>query len=241
MNSRLRIAGWLAVAGLTAAAFVSPSSVLASQPDQHKVTICHATPPDTAANGWKQLAADVASSGHLQGGHDTEHAADIIPPYSYYGYDFPGKNWDATGQAIYNNGCVDPTATTTTTTTSTSTSTSSTDSTTSSETTSSSTETSSSETSTTSTDSETTSTETTSSSTDSSSTSTASETTSSTTSHHTTTKAKGGDPTLPPTDTIGSSDTGSSSPSPVSLLLIAAAGLLAMVLVLTPSAKGRRR
>jgi hypothetical protein len=75
---------------------------------EHKVTICHAAPPDTAAQGWREIDVDIASSGYLRGGHQEEHDADIIPPYTYKDFSYPGKNWDAAGQAIYANGCAVP-------------------------------------------------------------------------------------------------------------------------------------
>jgi hypothetical protein len=103
---------------LAAALTAFSSAALATQPDVHKVTICHANPPDTAASGWQAQDVDIASSGDLQGGHQTEHAADIIPAYYYAptNYDYPGKNlttvWGGyTGAEILANGCAIPTAT----------------------------------------------------------------------------------------------------------------------------------
>jgi hypothetical protein len=81
------------------------------QPQHVPVTICHATPPDTAANGWQSITIDddaIVTSGH------TEHSADIIPSFSYWAKDshgvwtkqhFDGQNWDAAGELILNNGC----------------------------------------------------------------------------------------------------------------------------------------
>jgi hypothetical protein len=92
---------------------IGAGTALATKPNPaHKVTICHATPPDTAANGYVQLSVDVASVGYQHSGHETEHDADIIPPYEYTAADgntfsYPGKNFGA-GQAILNNGCVVP-------------------------------------------------------------------------------------------------------------------------------------
>jgi hypothetical protein len=68
---------------------------------QQHVTICHATPPDTAANGYVQISPSASGVYH---GHLQEHAADIIPPFLYSGQTY-SLNWDATGQAIWNNGC----------------------------------------------------------------------------------------------------------------------------------------
>jgi uncharacterized repeat protein (TIGR01451 family) len=72
------------------------------------VTICHATPPDTAAGGYVRIAPSVSGVYH---GHLREHAADIIPPFVYDGTTY-SLNWDSTGQAIWNNGCAVPAGTT---------------------------------------------------------------------------------------------------------------------------------
>src|SRR5262245_24945371 len=69
-----------------------------------KVTICHAT--GSASNPFVQNQPNVSPD--LQG--HTGHPNDIIPPFEYVDDDgntqqFPGLNWDAEGQAIYNNGC----------------------------------------------------------------------------------------------------------------------------------------
>jgi len=67
------------------------------------VTLCHATPPDTAANGYNEITTD--DDGALNG-HNDQHDADIIPPFNYYGGSFPGKNWTTEGEAILKNKCV---------------------------------------------------------------------------------------------------------------------------------------
>ncbi len=87
-------------------------------PQHVPVTICHATPPDTAANGWEKITVDddsiVTSSGHAD-----QHDADIIPAFTYWAKDdngvwsqqyFPGKNLDTTfsgisGSAILSAAC----------------------------------------------------------------------------------------------------------------------------------------
>lgn len=74
------------------------------------LTICHATPPDTAANGYVRISPSVSGVYH---GHLRQHAADIIPPFVYAGTTY-SQNWDATGQAIWNNGCVTPSSSTST-------------------------------------------------------------------------------------------------------------------------------
>lgn len=103
----------LALIGLVVVGTSVPA--LATKPPQHLVTICHATPPDTAAQGWVQITVDVASVGYKHSGHESEHDADIIPPYSYDDFSYPGKNWSEEGQAIWRNGCEVPGTTTTTT------------------------------------------------------------------------------------------------------------------------------
>lgn len=82
---------------------------------EHKVTICHATPPDTAAQGYVSITVDVASVGYQHSGHQDQHDADIIPPYSYtdaegHTFSYPGKG----DQSILANGCVVPDDPTTT-------------------------------------------------------------------------------------------------------------------------------
>ena len=60
----------------------------------------------------------IANNGDLQGGHlnhtgpvfPADDWGDIIPPYTYTDQSgneavFPGRNWDAAGQAIWQNGC----------------------------------------------------------------------------------------------------------------------------------------
>ena len=82
------------------------SAGVQSSPDpSHKVTICHATPPDTAEQGYNSIEVDVAAAGGQMSGHQDQHNADIIPPWSYGGTDFAGKNWDGAGQGIFYAGC----------------------------------------------------------------------------------------------------------------------------------------
>ena len=108
--------GWLAVASLVAASFV-PSALAG---DKTEITICHGT----GANGNPYVVnspainSSGAFAGELAAGHNDhigplwfdgiqETWGDIIPPYDYPPADFhyPGLNWTAEGQAIYNNGC----------------------------------------------------------------------------------------------------------------------------------------
>ena len=78
-----------------------------STPEDGHVTICHAT----GSGGFEQIAPSVSGvfRGHLasaHGGHGSSEA-DIIPPFVYQGVIYQ-QNWDAVGQAIFNNGCVNP-------------------------------------------------------------------------------------------------------------------------------------
>lgn len=73
-----------------------------AEPEHVEVTFCHATPPDTAANGYQELTTD--DDGVLSG-HAPQHSADIIPPFDYYDGHFDGQNWDTIGQAIWENDC----------------------------------------------------------------------------------------------------------------------------------------
>ena len=122
-GSRWVVLGWLAVTGLLGGAIVAPA-VLATPPaPEHKVTICHRT--NSNPNPYLIITVDIASAGHLHGGHDTQHLGpiweatlkgrhiewgDIIPPYSYGAFSYPGSNWTAQGQAIWANECRIPSA-----------------------------------------------------------------------------------------------------------------------------------
>jgi len=91
----------LAATGLALAAAGSAHAVAASQP------ICHATAPGK----YNLISPSIDATG-LKGGH-TGHADDIIPPFTYTNSagvltNYPGLNWNATGQAIFNNGCAVP-------------------------------------------------------------------------------------------------------------------------------------
>ena len=85
-------------------------------PVQKKVRICHRT--SSTNNPYVSNEPAIADNGDLQGGH-LNHTGpvfpeadwgDIIPPYTYVDKDgntqtFPGYNWSAEGQAIYQSGC----------------------------------------------------------------------------------------------------------------------------------------
>ena len=69
-----------------------------------KIKICHAT-PNGYDNGKKEVDEKSITEEGGHNSHDTggvDGRGDIIPPFT--GYD-DGKNWDATGQAIWNNKC----------------------------------------------------------------------------------------------------------------------------------------
>lgn len=85
-------------------------------PDSENVKICHRTNSNT--NPYNVVPPATAG---VANGHDTEHEGpiwdptlkaqgiewgDIIEPYSYNGVSYPGQNWTAEGQAIFNAGCV---------------------------------------------------------------------------------------------------------------------------------------
>jgi hypothetical protein len=229
--SFVRKVGWLSVASMLAVALLAPAAGTVMAAGQ-SVDICHGT--GSNSNPYIQESPSVqsggATEGELTGGHSNHTGplwfdgiqvawGDIIPPYHYApnNYDFPGLNWTAEGQAIFNNGCAIPTETTTTSTSTTDTSSTTTDT--------SSTTTESSSTSTTET---------------SSSSTTASTTTQSSSSQSVQGETDAPTPavTLPPTDTL----TGPSGPSNDSwrILLIVGAALLASVLVLSPAKASRR-
>jgi len=108
----------LSILALSATLIVGGASgAIATKPSpEHKVTICHALPV-SASHAYNRITVDVASSGYVKGGHHEpggsigdKHAdgGDIIPPYTYRSFSYPGQNWNAEGRAIYKNGCKAP-------------------------------------------------------------------------------------------------------------------------------------
>lgn len=79
---------------------------VASATQQPQVTICH---NNGNSGNYQQLTVDAnAVDGSGGGDHNSighQNGLDVIPPGSW---DSNGRNWDADGQAIYNNGCVVP-------------------------------------------------------------------------------------------------------------------------------------
>ncbi len=86
------------------------------EPNHVPVTICHATPPDTAAQGWEDITID--DDAIVKSAHNEQHDFDIIPSFNYWEQvddvwtllNFPGKNLDTVfsgipGSAILAAGC----------------------------------------------------------------------------------------------------------------------------------------
>lgn len=78
---------------------------------EKKVDICHRT--GNNGNPYNSLSANKSADVSGHDGHNgpvwypgiDEEWGDIIPPFDYLGGSYLGKNWDTTGQAIWNNGC----------------------------------------------------------------------------------------------------------------------------------------
>ena len=66
-----------------------------------KVELCH------LADGPAQAGKITVAAAAAYHAHYLQHAEDIIPPFVYQGATY-SLNWDAAGQAIFNNGCVEP-------------------------------------------------------------------------------------------------------------------------------------
>jgi len=267
MNSKLRIVGWLAVAGLLATALISPATALATGPNTAASSSSQTswegngypidngcTSGDTAPGEVLWIFSGDSDSDvvlHLNGSEYTGTqmgkggAWHIISPWfdsaptgAYVTWTGTFENSDKFVLTI-SHGCEGTTTTTTSSTTSSETTSETTSDTTSSETTS---DTTTSDTTT----SDTTTSDTTSSTTSSETTST---TTDGTTTTSTTTKSspsgsvlgETGTPnvTPPSTDTISASG-GQSLGGSWNMLLVLSAVLLVAVLILTPAQKSRR-
>lgn len=104
-----------AFAVLIGASSYNASSTLANG-NHGNVTICH----KNNGNGWSKITVDDdAVNGQGGGDHNTSqhHNGQDIIPAGYW--DWNGRNWDATGQAIWNNNCNVPSPTPTATATAT--------------------------------------------------------------------------------------------------------------------------
>jgi hypothetical protein len=95
-------------AGITAASLSFSGPVYATNGNSNagnKVTICHATGSKT--NPYVRISPN--ANGVVAGHAAHQDGRDIIPSFQYNDHGsnktFPGQNWNANGQAIYNNGC----------------------------------------------------------------------------------------------------------------------------------------
>lgn len=80
-------------------------------------TICHATESDTNPYEMITIAKSAVYNAHL--GSDHQNGEDIIPPFTYNDQ-VHSQNYDAEGQAIFENDCVVPGSETSTSTSETS-------------------------------------------------------------------------------------------------------------------------
>jgi hypothetical protein len=76
------------------------------------INICHSN----GNGGYVSNSPSIDSDGGNPHGHNNQgaHVNDIIPPYHYLDQDddvqsYPGRNWNETNEAIWENGCVAPT------------------------------------------------------------------------------------------------------------------------------------
>jgi hypothetical protein len=76
-----------------------------------KVAICHATGSESNPFVAIEPSAAGVFNGHL--GSDHQNGEDIIPPFTYQGVVY-SQNWDAEGQAIFDNDCETSSSTSTT-------------------------------------------------------------------------------------------------------------------------------
>lgn len=104
----------LSLVGALSVALLATAPALASKPanpgdsnPHDKVTICHAT--GSAKNPYVQITVNANGSVSGHAGNSHQNGQDIIPSFDYNDNGtiktFPGQNWDAQGQNIYNNGC----------------------------------------------------------------------------------------------------------------------------------------
>jgi hypothetical protein len=104
---RKKTAGLIALAagGLMAGGLLAMPAANATQTDNdNRLTICHATGSET-----NPFVIITPAKAGVVNGHDGDwhqDARDIIPPFTWNDTPYPGLNWDAAGQATWNNGCV---------------------------------------------------------------------------------------------------------------------------------------
>jgi hypothetical protein len=106
VNSKYKVRAVSVAAGFMLAA--APGVALAANGNSNagnKVTICHATGSQT--NPFVVITPN--ANGVVNGHISHQDGRDIIPSFTYNDHGttktFPGQNFDAAGQAIFNNGC----------------------------------------------------------------------------------------------------------------------------------------
>jgi hypothetical protein len=104
----------LSVAGILSVVLLAGAPALAAKPanpgnsnPHNKVTICHAT--GSSKNPFVQISVNANGSVSGHAGSKHQNGRDIIPPFDYNDNGtvktFPGQNWNAQGQATFNNDC----------------------------------------------------------------------------------------------------------------------------------------
>jgi len=105
---------FLLIAGLLVV-FETPAALADHDPfggtPQTSVTICHTGNGTNFTVNSPSISSEQGGNG--PNGHGIQHSGDIIPPYHFTDGDgivqsFAGRNWDADGQAFYNNDCAAP-------------------------------------------------------------------------------------------------------------------------------------
>ena len=91
----------LAGALVATAAVALPATATRPVVTSASVTLCH------LADGPAQAGKITVDGNAAYNAHYKQHSADIIPPFQYKGETY-SLNWDAAGQATFNNGCVEP-------------------------------------------------------------------------------------------------------------------------------------
>jgi hypothetical protein len=89
----------LALAGGMSALVVLALTGVWAQAAATQVRLCHST------GSQSFVVIEMSPSGAYHAHYP--HHSDIIPPFQYQGASY-SRNWDANGQATWNNGCVPP-------------------------------------------------------------------------------------------------------------------------------------